>query len=74
MPRVIREQDSQLHHYEPIEVESGRTVGEVREELVDELSLRRDMLALVNGQPASDNTVLKDEDSLYFKESQKARG
>lgn len=74
MPRVIREQDSQLTNYEPIEVPSGMSIQDVFNEYRTRLNLKPEMLALINGEPRSKDTALQENDSLYWKEETKARG
>lgn len=74
MPRVIREQDSQLTNYEPIEVPEGMSVQDVFNEYKHRLNLKPEMLALVNGEPKPMGYALEERDSLYWKEDSKARG
>lgn len=74
MARIIREQDTDLVHYEPQDVPTGTTVEEARNRYRDELNINDNMLAVVNGQPAPNNYRLEANDVLYLKEQSKARG
>lgn len=74
MARVIREQDTDLVHYEPKDVPAGTTVEEAKNRFRHELNINDNMLAVVNGQPAPNNYALQEDDVLYMKEQSKARG
>lgn len=75
---VSREQDSEFRSYDDIEenipADERRTVGQLRRKYADRLNLAGDMICLINGSPVSDETVVKDDDTLFYKEATKARG
>lgn len=71
---VTRQQDNMYNEYEVLTTAGGQTVSQLRSLFRAQLGLSNDMIAIVDGTLAQDNTRVEAGSNVVFKERAKARG
>lgn len=71
---ITRFADQGYEQFPTVFTEPGRTIGDVRSEFRDQLSLGDTVTAIVRSVSQQDSYVLKADDTVVFKEANKRRG